>query len=234
MTTLTLLISTLLWTVTDSQQDSYFQATDSFLTKYVENGRVDYESLVDDSSDLDALYKQTAEMDLTGKSPEFEKAFYINAYNTLVIKQIIDLYPIKSPLENGKFFNGIKHTVAGKKLTLDGVEKGTLFKKYPDARIHFAVVCGAIGCPPIHNKAFTPENLDKLLTERTKYALNDDYFTRASGKKLELSQIFNWYKADFVTKKMGLIDYVNQYRDEKIADGTKISYYEYDWNLNQQ
>ena len=216
------------------QMEPFFKSADSFFAKYVENGRVDYSSLVNNSQDLDQIYEQVQAMDLSGKSPEFEKAFYINAYNLLVIKQVVDLYPIKSPLENGKFFNGIKHTVAGEKLTLDGIEKGTLLKKYPDARIHFAVVCAAVGCPPIHNRAFTPENVEQLLTERTTYAMNDTYFTRVSTNKAELSQIFNWYNKDFVSKGSDLIGFVNLYRDEKISEKAKISYYEYDWNLNSK
>ena len=217
-----------------SAQTDFFQATDAFLSKNVENGRVDYESIVKNPSELNNLYKQVENIDLAGKSAEFEKSFYINAYNILVIKQVVDLYPIKSPLENGKFFNGIKHVVAGKKLTLDGLEKGTLYKKYPDPRIHFAVVCAAVGCPPIHDEAFTPDNLESLLTERTANALNDDYFTRVSGNKVQLSQIFNWYNGDFVSKKLGLVDYVNQYRTEKLPEKSKVSYYEYDWNLNKK
>ncbi len=233
MTTLIIFISNLMWTGNGLHQESYFELADNFFNKYVENGLVDYESLVKNPEDLNKLYKEVGEMDLAAKQQEFEKAFYINVYNILVIKQVVDLYPIKSPLENGKFFNAIKHSVAGKKLTLDGIEKGTLLKKYPDPRIHFAVVCAAIGCPPIHNKAFTPENVENLLSERTRYALNNDYFTRVSDKKAELSQIFNWYKNDFVSKNASLIDFVNQYRIEKIPADTKVGYYEYDWNLNK-
>ncbi len=231
MSTLTAILTSIFF-INAPTQKSHFELTDNFFSKYVENGRVDYEALVSNPQDLNLLYDQISEMELSGKSPEFVKAFYINAYNILVIKQVVDLYPIKSPLENGKFFNAIKHTVAGKKLTLDGIEKTTLLKTYPDPRIHFAVVCAAVGCPPIHNKAFTPENVESLLTERTTNAMNSEYFTRVSGKKVELSEIFNWYNKDFVTKDQRLIDFVNQFRDEKIPLSAQVSYYKYDWNLN--
>ena len=229
MTTLTLIMA---FIGIQNGPDSFFESADQFFKTYVNDGRVDYQRLVDDPTDLDDLYYQINQLDLKGKSESFEKAFYINAYNILVIKQVVDLYPIKSPLENNGFFNATRHVVAGKKKTLDGVEKETLLKKYPDPRIHFAVVCAAVGCPPIYSGAFTPGNVDQLLEERTKYALNDDYFTRASENKLELSQIFNWYKSDFITKGAGLRDFVNQYRTNKIPEGVKVSFYEYDWNLN--
>ena len=234
MTRLTLTIALFLTAFSSEAQDAFFEDTDRFLQKYVADGRVDYESLVKNPQELNALYAQVEKIDLAGKSSDFEKAFYINAYNILVISQVVKMYPIKSPLENGKFFNGIKHTVADKKLTLDGLEKETLLKKYPDPRIHFAVVCAAVGCPPIYERAFTPENMDALLSQRTTDAMNNDYFTRVSGKKLGLSQIFNWYKSDFTGKKFGLVDFVNQYRTEKVPENAKVSYYEYDWNLNKK
>ena len=154
MTTMTFILSSFLWITSNPIEVSHFERVNQFLMSYVDNGRVDYDGLVENSTLLNQLYGEIATMDLSNKSGAFEKAFYINAYNIIVIKQVVDMYPLKSPLENPKFFNGIKHTVAGKKLTLDGIEKGTLLKKYPDPRIHFAVVCAAIGCPPIHNAAF--------------------------------------------------------------------------------
>ena len=81
---------------------------------------------------------------------------------------------------------------------------------------------------------FTPENVENLLDDRTRNAMNDDYFTRFDGKKLELSQIFNWYNGDFKSKGSDLIDFVNQYRSEHIPSGTPTLYYEYDWNLNKK
>ena len=123
--------------------------------------------------------------------------------------------------------------MAGKELTLDQLEKETLLKKYPDPRIHFAVVCAALGCPQLTNYAYKPEYLDKQLDVVTSKSLNRDYFIRIrpSQQKAEISKIFEWYRSDF--GENNILPFINKYRDKKIPESFEVVYYEYDWNLNQ-
>ncbi|MFY0606251.1 MAG: DUF547 domain-containing protein [Cyclobacteriaceae bacterium] len=215
-----------------AEAQSFFEKAESFFAKHVKDGAVAYESIKENPSELNDLVKEIADLDLSNKrvSPDFIKAFYINAYNLLVIKEVIDLYPIYGPLKVDGFFNGIKHTVMGQEMTLDELEKGTLYKEFPDARLHFVLVCAAKGCPPIAAFGYFPDELDKQLTERTKTVLNLEWFVRVKGKKVEISQLFDWYAKDFGEPKA----YINKYRTEKITDSAKISYYQYDWSLNNQ
>ncbi len=214
--------------------DKFFNDTDKFLKQYVVDGNVKYKAIKDNDGDLEALYGQISKVDLSGASAGEEKAFYINTYNILVIYQIVERYPIKGPLTVSTFFNGIKHNVAGKKLTLDGLEKQTLYKKYPDPRIHFAVVCAALGCPQLGNFAFKPATLESQLDERTKTALNREYFVRleAGKNKVQVSKIFEWYKPHF-TEEGSVLDFINEYRTQAIPNNYKLGFYEYDWNLNE-
>ncbi|MEQ9423659.1 MAG: DUF547 domain-containing protein [Cyclobacteriaceae bacterium] len=231
---LTIITFLILFSYPSVAQVSFFKNADEFLNENVANGRVDYGRIKSNQDELKLLVDQIAAFDLKDQEPQTVKAFLINTYNLLVIKQVVDLYPIPGPLSVPNFFNGIKHEVGGKKMTLDQLEKGTLLKEFPDARIHFAVVCAAVGCPTIYEGAFTPENVENLLTERTRYTLNRNDFIKQTGKKIELSQIFNWYKKDFESKGSGLIDFINQYRDEPLPIDAKTTFYEYDWTLNDK
>lgn len=212
-------------------QADFFKKSDAFFKAYVnDQGGVAYDKVKENRVDLDDLVASIAKADFDSYDAQTQKAFMINTYNIWVIEQVVDLLPLKSPLDNPKFFNGIEHTMAGKSYTLDGLEKGKLYVEHPDSRLHFVLVCAAKSCPPLANYGWGPEGLDEALEQRTKEVLNLDWFIRVE-KKVSASQIFSWYKKDF-EKDGKLIDYIARYR-EGVA-GKKVTFYEYDWKLNQQ
>ena len=215
-----------------SQENSFFELSDTFFQKYVdEDGGVDYTTIKSNRQMMNDLVSKIAEFDLDGASEPVQKAFLINAYNILVIQQVVDLLPLKSPLDNEAFFNGISHPVAGKDLTLDQLEKETLYKMFPDPRLHFVLVCAAKSCPPLAQMAFVPGSLEQQVEERTKWVMNLPWFILVNDSTVQFSQIFNWYSADFGGTEESLLKYVNRYRDGEIK-GKDIGYYEYDWTLN--
>ena len=69
----------------------------------------------------------------------------------------------------------------------------------------------------------------------TEYVLNFDPFIRViKGKeRVEVSKIFEWYRADFLTDSATILEYIDQYRIEKL-EGKELGYYEYDWTLNKR
>lgn len=214
-------------------QTDFFDQTNTFLSNYVKSGKVNYEQVNQNTTTLDELVKAVATYDLTGTKKD--KAFYLNAYNILVIKSVVDNYPISSPLDVPGFFDAQTHTVAGKTVTLNGIENDIIRPTYNDARIHFALVCAAKGCPKIKGKAFTTANQEFMLEANTKASMNDNNFIRVNeaNKTVEISKIFEWYKVDFGTTDNDLIAFINQYRDNPIPDGFSVAYYEYDWRLNK-
>jgi len=215
-------------------QENIFSQTQTFLEECVSNGQVDYNGLARNSSNLDLLVSEIAQYELKGDKSDFP--FYLNAYNILVIKGIVDNYPVNSPMDIKGFFDSKPIAVAGQKLTLNDLENKVIRPTYNDARIHFALVCGAIGCPPLTNQAFTPENYDALLTKNTTAALNNPTFIEMDDNQgsLMLSKIFEWYKVDFGGNDAGIIEFINQYRNSPISADTPVSFYEYDWTLNKQ
>jgi hypothetical protein len=215
---------------------TFFTKTDTFLKKNVSNGKVDYQTIKNDPSLLNELVEIASKIDLSKEDANTTKAFWINAYNISLIKGVISKYPVKSPLDIAGLFDKVTFTIAGKKIVLNDIENKMIRAKYNDPRVHFVLVCGAIGCPPLINGAYFPETLDNQLNKQTKIALNNPSFIKvnASTKKVEFSQIFEWYKNDFISKGKNEIDFINQYREDKIDTKFKVSYYTYDWTINKK
>jgi Protein of unknown function, DUF547 len=215
---------------------TFFTKTDAFLKKNVSNGKVDYQSIKNDPSSLNDILDIASKLDISKESTNASKAFWINVYNLSLIKGIVTKYPVKAPTDIAGLFDKTTYTIAGKKYTLNDIENKMIREKYNDARIHFVLVCGAIGCPPIINAAYLPETLEEQLNKQTKLAVNNPNFIKVNSgsKKVALSQIFEWYKSDFISKGKNEIDFINQYREDKIDPTFKTSYYPYDWTLNKK
>lgn len=231
------LILIVFYQFTNAQEiKDFFNNTDAFLKLNVQNKKVNYEGIKKAPTSLNNLIKTIAETNLVNENEVTKKAFFINAYNLIMINAIVAKYPVKSPMDIAGVFDKTKYEVAGSKITLNDIENKMIRAKYNDARIHFVLVCGANGCPPITNFAYVPEKLDEQLDKQTKLAINNPSFIKINEKsnKVEVSQIFEWYKDDFVTKKTTLIDFLNKYLEKPIDLKTKVSYYNYDWSLNKK
>lgn len=229
-----LLVSTNLHAQVD-KRELFFKLSDYFLKRHVYKGLVNYQYSSENSGEVDLLHKTIGEIDLTGASPTEKKAFYVNSYNLLVIYQITKSYPLSRPLDKEGFFDKTSYKVAGEDLTLNQLES-MMLKTYNDPRFHFVLACGAMSCPKLHNLAYKPGDIEKLMDERTKLALNDDTFTQVLDDKESagISKIFEWYKADFEQNGQSTVDFINKYRTEKIPTNYKVQYYEYDWTLNER
>lgn len=232
---ITLLVSVQPLLATESIED-FTQATDEFLQDNVKNGMVDYQGVKQNFAKVDQLYQQIGNISLKDASDTEKKAFYINAYNMVVIHQIAKAYPVNSPMDIDGFFDKAKHKVAGEMLTLNQLEKEKLLQPYQDPRVHFVLVCAAMSCPPLDDKAYQEQTLERQLAARTELALNSPDFIKVNEvqKKVEISKIFEWYQGDFTHNGQTVLAYINQYRDKKIPSGYKVDYYEYDWSLNKQ
>lgn len=209
---------------------------DAFLNKYVSDGKVAYAALKKEGKTIQALTTKISSINLATASENSKKAFYINAYNLLVIQAIAQLYPLKSVRDKPGFFDKTTHVVAGEKLTLNSLEKNKLLLPYSDARLHFVLACAAVSCPPLANFAYTPEEINSQLDSRTKLALNNPAFIRVNTRNQQvlISKIFDWYKTDFTQYNLTILAFLNKYRTDKIPGNYRLNYYEYDWNLNKQ
>lgn len=207
-----------------------------FLQKHVKNGLVNYSKISQQESELESLMKLMAEKNLSDLSKMEKKTFFINSYNLCVINQVISNWPVENPLHIDGFFKTTKFNIAGTLMTLDHLENEILRKQFPDARLHFVLVCGAKGCPPIANYAFKASSLNAQMNERTTFAMNKADFIRVDEEKqiVKISEIFYWFEGDFTRKYKSFLEFINQYRTEKIPVFYKVEKYLYDWSINKQ
>lgn len=214
----------------------FFDKTDNFLKSNVSDGKVDYKSIHSNPKELNDLMTLAENVKVSKDDKYNYQAFWINAYNLSVIKGVITNYPTKSPLDDNRFFDKTTYKLAGQSITLNDIENKILRAEFKDARFHFVLVCGAVGCPPLINEAYLPKTLEAQLTKQTKLALNGDYFIKVDDTKKTVSgsEILKWYKEDFTKNGTSEIDFINQYRLKKIPSGYKLSYFEYNWNLNSK
>lgn len=231
-----LLASTRAWAGPDTRP--YHEEVTAFLKKYTAaDGAVNYRAVQANPAALRALLSRTATFDAAAAPPAARKAFYLNAYNVLVIGAVVDAYPVASVMKVPGFFDQKTYVVAGERLTLNALETDKLRKPYRDPRIHFALVCGAKGCPPLSPDAYAPATVEDQLARQARRALQDPRFVRpdAPSKKVLLSEIFKWYAADFEASGKALLAYLNQFRGAQPLPLTyAIDYYPYDWALNER
>jgi len=204
--------------------NSFLNNTDAFFSGYVQNGLVDYEA-ASNSAQLPSLIQFIADFDASNLTDNERKAYYINTYNLLVINSIANNYPVSSVEEISGFFDSNKHIIGGKKMTLNDFEKGKILKEFKDPNLHFVLVCGAVDCPPIIDRAYRPETLDSQLQRQTEIAVNNPNFIKQENGKLAISQIFRWYQNDFGGSTKNVLAFINKSRTNPIPVGTKFSYY---------
>jgi hypothetical protein len=226
-----------LFTLKGYSQDtnSFFTKADLFFKENVSNNKVAYSKIYSNQEPLNKLLEIAANISVSKDDTYVYQAFWINAYNLSVIKGIIDNYPTKSPLDNNGFFDKTTYSLAGKQITLNDIEHKLLRAQFKDARFHFVLVCGAIGCPPLISEAYFPNNLDAQMERQTKIALNGSFLkVNTKKKRVEGSEILKWYKEDFTMNGETEMEFINKYRTDKIPNNFKLTYFSYNWKLNKQ
>ncbi len=214
---------------------------DSILKDFVNTeSRVDYSRLKSEAADRLVRYtgQLAAAQGLDWKSPE-GKAFLINAYNALTIRWVVENYPATSIMATPNPFRKKRHRLAGETVSLDEIEER--LRKSGDARIHAALVCAALSCPPLRREAYVAARLDEQLNSNTRKWLANSYLNEfdPQGGTAELSAIFDWNEKDFSSFAGGLEGFVRDYapRDKVELLGDRrlaISFKEYRWGLNDQ
>ncbi|MBT8295058.1 MAG: DUF547 domain-containing protein [Gramella sp.] len=206
---------------------------DELLNKHVnEDGMVNYQGFKKDREKLNKYLKMLSaqEPDDTWATNEL-LAYYINLYNAYTVDLILRNYPVKSIKDINGAWTRAFIKIGDTEISLGGIEN-SLLRKMNEPRIHFAINCASISCPKLLNEAFTADEMEQQLEKVTKEFMNSDKndITKNSAR---LSSIFDWYKGDFTENGTSLIDYVNKYSKVKIDPGAKVSYLEYNWDLNE-
>lgn len=161
-------------------------------------------------------------------------SFYINAYNILAMKMVIDHWPVSSIREAGNWLRPVWEKPAGKingkVVTLRMIEDDYL-RIWNEPRIHMAIVCASLSCPDLRAEAYRPEALEKQLLEQTiRFIQNTAKGLRAENNRLHVSKIFDWFKTDF-NMSGGVEAFIRRYMDLPHDTVLKADI-PYNWDLN--
>src|SRR5439155_18862447 len=146
---------------------------DEFLDLYVRDGYVYYRALRSERSRFDMYVNSLGNVEVGSLPRDDQLAFWLNAYNALVLRTVIDHYPIqgrspdyppKSIRQIPGAFERLTHRVAGRTLTLDQIEQ-TVQSEFHDPRVYFALGRGAIGSGRLRSEAFVAWRLEEQLAE---------------------------------------------------------------------
>ncbi len=240
------------------------------LKTYVDDkGMVNYEELKAHREPLDTFIEHLEKLPSAvydGWSKEQKIAFWINAYNGFTLKAIIDHYPIKggSFLSKRRFpknsirqikgvWDKLELTTMGRKLTLNDIEHEILRKEFNEPRIHMALVCAAMSCPPLRDEPYTGEKLDEQLDDQARKFLKDPLKFRIDREKerVYVSSIFKWFGKDFVPTygaddrfkeyeetDRAVLSFVSRYLESETqeylaAQELSVKHLDYDWSLNE-
>ena len=231
------------------------------LADVVRSPRVDYAALQGRQADLNAYLDQLERTDLTAlesAAAEVQLAFWINAYNACMLQRVASHYPIEknaglvgsirnafadrpdnSVWQIRDVFTGAFCDVAGATRSLDEIEHEIIRPTWSEPRIHFAVNCAALSCPPLAAEAYVPEQLDEQLDQAVRgLVANPEHFLidRTGAGSLTLNRVLDWYGGDFGGRD-DLLDFFTSYLPEDDAEflgrpGVEVRFFEYDWTLN--
>lgn len=218
-----------------AQDQAFYKNVNHIMNTYVHHGHVDYLAIKANPTELNQIVELIETTELKTLNDQQFVAFVVNAYNILVIYNVVNHYPMESVLKVKGFFTDKSFAIGKVVLSLDDLEKKILFSKSKDSRLHLALSCAAMGCPPLSNTVYMPSTINQQLDEQARISINNPEFIRINRtkKEVKLSQIFEWYALHFGNSKAQQIAYLNKYLKEPISKDYKVSYYTYDWNLNE-
>jgi hypothetical protein len=194
---------------------------------------------------LESYLEGLQEVPISRMSRPEQRAYWINLYNALTVKVVLDHRPVRSirdiDISPGLFSRGPWGAkllrIEGEDLSLDDIEHRILRPIWNDNRVHYAVNCASMGCPNLQPEAFTAQNTEGLLEKGARQYVNHPRVARFEGRDLVLSSIYDWFRADFGGTEAGVMGHLLRYAQDPLARRLKEHRgpirYEYDWSLNE-
>lgn len=211
--------------------------------------RFDYAGMKREEAALDRYLAALGAADIPSLSGDELAALFINAYNAYTVKTILNRvspegdFGIESIRDIEDVFGVTAHTVGGHTLSLDDMEHGVLRPIFRDPRVHFAVNCASLSCPPLPEHAFTGDGLEEQLEAATARTLGDRDYVRAEDGTVVLTRILDWFGDDFTDlgnrgAEASVARFAARYNAEAQAvldanDSAPVRFLDYDWNLNR-
>ena len=226
-------------------------AFDALLQVHVVGGMVDYDAFAK-SPELPKYLDSLAKADITSLPKAERLAFWINTYNAYTIQLIVSHHE-RDSIRNINKTLGIKGKgpwheklvmAAGQLYHLDNVEHDIIRKQFAEPRIHFALVCAAMSCPPLRSEAYTGEKLDAQLTDQAKTFLLETPSQNRVDTKTDTvhgSMIYvRYYREDFGNTDAAIGRYLARFYPDGpekhllLGGRFRLVATEYDWTLNSR
>ena len=239
------------WAVHDPASDTVVDhsAWDRFLGQYVRPGsdginRVAYDEVTAaDRKALDGYIDGLAAMPVRSLSRTEQFPFWVNLYNALTVRVVLEHYPVASirdiDISPGLFADGpwgkTLTVVEGEAVSLDDIEHRILRPLWRDPRIHYAVNCASIGCPNLQPHAMTVENTEDFLNGAAAAFINHPRGARVENGARHVSSIYDWFESDFGGNESGVLAPQKRYAQPALASALRAVSglrYRYDCDLN--
>ncbi len=217
---------------------------EDFLMRYLRIGadgvhRVAYGNVDDtDRAALDRYLGYMAAIPIEKYNRDEQLAYWINLYNALLVRLVLDNYPVRSvqDIGDGGPWDEKLIEVADVPLSLDDIQHRILRSIWRDPRIHYALSCAAVGCPNLQPEAYRGPEVQDQLTAAAMAYINDPRCIRTEGSRLFVSSIFRWYKEDFGGTDRAIINHLMAYAEPmlamKLQKFGRITGDMFDWRLN--
>lgn len=235
---------------------------DLILDNYVRDGFVYYRALKAERAKLDGFINLLGTVQMDKLSRDEQLAFWLNAYNALVLRTVIDhypiqgvskLYPAKSIRQISGAFERLPHRVAGRMLTLDQIEQ-TVLPQFNDPRVYLGLGRGAVGSGRLRSEAFAPQTIEAQLADTASECVSRPQCVRLErdSNKLVASSIFSWRDKEFAAAyaaaappafasrspiERAIIAFVEPKlltveREMLATNAFQVMYQPFDWSLN--
>ncbi len=224
---------------------------DAFLKKYVTTGpegvnRLPYARVsAEDRRKLDSYIDGLSGVQIRIYRRSEQLAYWINLYNALTIRLIVQRYPVDSILDLNISPGWLSVGPWGKKLlrvegeeiSLDDIEHRILRPIWQDNRVHYGVNCASVGCPNVAGSAYAGATVDEALTRAARAYVNSGRGINIDEGDLYVSSIYKWFVADFGGNTAGVLAHLKKYAAHgikaKLGAFSDVSGYQYDWSLNE-
>ena len=171
-------------------------------------------------------------------------AYWINLYNSLLIKFVLDHYPIASIRQIERQDAEQKSSawerplveIDGISLSLDDIEKRILSPIWDDPRLYYAITCAAIGCPNLQPVPFSGDDIERQLSDAAMAYVNDPRCISINDGELHVSSLYRWHFKAFGGSDQAIIWHLMAYAEPDLAmslqNFDRLSGDHFDWRLN--
>ncbi len=220
---------------------------DRILKRYVDaNGGVDYSGLAENPKPL-LEYNASLEDAPFDKMGRNEKlALLINAYNSFTLELILEwlgrgIDSIKD-IPKDQRWQDARWNIGGHVWSLNEIEHKRIRPHFQEPNVHWALVCAAVGCPPLRREAYSGDRIEKQLTDQARRVHTNESrwfrYDRSNGT-IHLTPLYKWYSSDFEQAAGTILKYAAQYfkplgEDLKAGKRPAVRWLDYDWSLNSQ